>query len=547
MKSMRKAVSLALMGAVTLSALAGCTSPASSGSPGGSASTAAGASQETQAAKPSGKATKLTVSVFDRGATTAEYGSVTDNQWTRYIQENFAVPNNLDLEFYPIPRQQEVDKLNTLMASKDAPDVVFTYTDEVYYNYAGQGGLADLTEPIAQFGPNITANIGEDCLKYGRYDGKQYAIYARRALLDVTCHFIRKDWLDTIGYDLQKNDAGVYHMSVEDLEGVLRQFKEKDLDGTGQQVFAMGMSGSGNQNRSIQGIYDAFLDASKIDEEMLATQPTITWPGFKDGIQWINQMYNEGLMDPDYAVQTDTKKMEEYISTGRTGYWTNDSWFGVNEGQVYTTLYANNPKAEIAAFQLDNVNGAEMNYVYPPTAMIVMVPSFSKAVNEAVMYIDWLADYGNDRVLRYGFEGEHYEMADGVPVTKDVEYNAKTRIYVTDLALPYNGDPDVEINKKTLIDLLPEKNQPIRQDSLTIGTAGGYTKYAFGKPNQAQIKYKSNLDSKAAELYVKSIMAKPEEFSDTFDTLLKEYMQIGGQEVADEASKMYQESLTVER
>lgn len=52
------------------------------------------------------------------------------------MQEKFGNPNNIKLEYVPVPRAQEVQKLNVLMASGgDAPDIVFTYDSNLVYNY----------------------------------------------------------------------------------------------------------------------------------------------------------------------------------------------------------------------------------------------------------------------------------------------------------------------------------------------------------------------------------------------------------------------------
>ena len=63
-----------------------------------------------------------------------------------------------------------------------------------------------------------------------------------------------------------------------------------------------------------------------------------------------------------------------------------------------------------------------MQQNYPPTAIICMVPVFSEVVNETVMYMDFLADYDNDKVLRYGFEGENYTLVDGIPTDINLDY-----------------------------------------------------------------------------------------------------------------------------
>ncbi|MGI5899939.1 MAG: extracellular solute-binding protein [Christensenellales bacterium] len=486
---------------------------------------------------------KLVVGVYDRGNMSGEYGTPTENRWTKWVIEAVKEETGVEVEFLALPRAGTADKINAMMAAREAPDIIFDYSLDFMYGYAKLGGLAPLDEAIDSFGANLVDNLGWDTLEYGKYEGTMYAIPARRSLLDITGHFIRTDWLEKAGYTLKTNADGFYTMSVEDLEEMMGIFKASDFDSTGQEIFPIGMSGSGGQLRSVQGILDVFHIRDEITEEMQATQPQITWPGAKDGLRWLNEMYNLGYIDPDYGVQGDTKLMDEYISTSRSGYLTNDSWYGVSAGGVFDILYENTPEATIASFVLENVHGKQMTEVYNPIGMLVMVPSFSTSVNEAIIYLNWLSAYENYDTMAYGVEGEHYELDEnGIPMTIDAEYNSKTRISVTDLALTFNGDP--QRGMMMISRGLSEPNQPVRKNAAIIGTYGQYVgaRYSFfnmGAPNEASTKYSINLADKIGEIYVKSIMAPVGSFDTTFDTLVQEYMQIGGNEVAAEAKQLY--------
>jgi putative aldouronate transport system substrate-binding protein len=127
----------------------------------------------TSAAMQSKDPVMLKVEVFDRGNEPAGAGPVTNNYWTQRIQKNFGDPNIIKLEFVPVPRNQEVDKLNVLMASSDAPDIVFTYSQNTIYNYIKDGGLIDLGKLLDQYRPILKKFLGEDVLKYGMFNGAQ--------------------------------------------------------------------------------------------------------------------------------------------------------------------------------------------------------------------------------------------------------------------------------------------------------------------------------------------------------------------------------------
>ncbi len=79
------------------------------------------------------------------------------------------------------------------------------------------------------------------------------------------------------------------------------------------------------------------------------------------------------------------------MTANRTGYWTDDSWWQVNVGAALEALNENNPEAEVVALKLENVYGQMMQQNYPPTAIICMVPVFSKARQKlSSIWIGWL-------------------------------------------------------------------------------------------------------------------------------------------------------------
>ncbi len=451
---------------------------------------------------------------------------------------NFGDPNGIKVEYYPIPRSDEITKLNTLMASGDAPNIVFGYNEAQMQDFALQGGLYDLTDLIEEYGDNIKANIDS---RYGWVDGKRYAVYGNRLALDVTAHFIRKDWLDKIGYTLEKNDDGFYHMSVEDLTACLAKFKELDLDNTGLEIFPIGMTGAQYCSRSTRGIFEVFYDAAKIDERTRACVPNIKWDGYYDALVWMNDAYNKRWIDPDFIAETDSsyKLLDNYILTGRCGYWTHDSWHGVSKDAVIEQLYKENPSAEIVAFQLDNVHGEQMTWIYSPTDMIVYVPATStkEQAIAAVKYINFMADYDTHITLNYGFEGEHYQIVDGVPQFIDPEYVALDMISTYDLSFMFNGD--FVYGEKMEILACPESTRELRNTTMKIALVGGYINYNFDRPILSNTVHKGNLNSKSGELLAECIMCKPELLQATFETKVNEYMNSGGTEVMEEKFVAY--------
>lgn len=174
-------------------------------------------------------ASSLKVEIFDRGNTPQGY-TITDSYLTRYVKDNFSKTSNIDVQFVPIPRSEEIAKLNVLMASgDDVPDIVFTYDQAVFERYAEQGGLADLTDLLNEHGQNLKKFLGDDTLAYGQLEGKQFAIPGKRMLTERYSSWIRKDWLDKVGLPMPS--------STDELYEALKAFKEKDPGETGAALF----------------------------------------------------------------------------------------------------------------------------------------------------------------------------------------------------------------------------------------------------------------------------------------------------------------------
>lgn len=550
----RKIFSAVLTSALVLG-LAGCGSsggsesaPADAGSTPAAESTAAAdssAGEEEAAAESTAEPTTLTVMVYERGNTTETYGSATDNYWTRWIQSEFGDPNNITIEYIPVPRSEETQKINTLMASGTAPDIIFSYDTNMIIQYGKDGGLWELTDLIDQYGPTLKENLAAS-LPYGQSEGEQWAIPALRAVTGWQTTYIRKDWLDEVGYELQTDENGYYHMSIDDFTELLRQFKDLDPSGQGAEMYPLGMVGAWNATQTRPIIW-SFLETDNLTGEMHAAYNEMFWPGYKEGVRYLNQLYNEGLVDPEFMTDTDTSytAFNNLLSNGRTlafGQDANAELTGVK------ALYETDPDAEVVPFYLDNVNGTQFNRIYSPTGMYISIPSTCEHPENAIKYLDWLADYDNAKVLHYGFEGIHYELKDNkvVTITPTEEEKAASdydfeRITCGDLLLVYSGAPYGYEESTEGMDEIKAKMTQLKYDSAKVADVGGQADYYFqGILTEADQKY-GGLVPNLEESLPRLIACDPAEFDTIYDAVLNEYLEQGGQEIIDEKIALYNE------
>lgn len=483
---------------------------------------------------------ELVVAVFDRGNVPEGEGPVDNNRWTQYINDTFGKENNIDVKFYAIPRLQEAEKLNVLMASKDAPDICFTYQTTVYHNFAKQNGLYDLTALIEEYGPNLKANFA-DSMQYGLYEGKQLSIPAKVALRTALfTSYIRKDWLDKLGLEMPTTTEEFYE--------VMKQFKEKDPGNVGaENVVPFAMSAANFIDEDYQSNTDALLMSfvEPMTEEQYYTLPKLKYPGYKEGVRFLNKMYNEGLIDPDFALYNDFKAMDEKITSGKAGFYSYDTNKGLHSGGIYEALLKNVPGSEIMPIDcFKNSEGKYAKRLSNPSAMYIFVPRFSKNAVSAVKYLNWMADYDVGMTLTCGNEGEHYRLEEGIPVNIDAEYNKKTRYNITDYALLYNGAPYLtKDNVDTQIEKLYPDFAEVRKASTRLALTDVVEPPYFTAPVDAASKHKPSLDVKYKEAMIKSIVASPEEFDSVYDAMTAEYMASGGDAVLENKIQVYNETM----
>lgn len=144
--------------------------------------------------------TTIRVMLWDRGD--APQGmTIEDNKMSEWINEQVA-DLGIQVEFVAVPRSTSNDVLNTMMTGGNAPDILFTYDQSIFLNYASLGGLADLTEAYQTIGTNIQEYAGE-VQSMGEYDGVQYALLSKRGTENPRhTAYIRKDILDELGLEV---------------------------------------------------------------------------------------------------------------------------------------------------------------------------------------------------------------------------------------------------------------------------------------------------------------------------------------------------------
>ena len=489
-------------------------------------------------------AAEITVQVFDRG-TDGGKSDPTNNNWTKWIQEKVLEDENIKVKFIPIPRWEEVRAMNNLMAAGTPPDVCVSYSGGLISNFRDLGGLLDLSPYIDTTLKDLKEFLGPDKALPGRdmirrnedaVTKEIYSVPSRRVVTAQRQMFIRKDWLDKLGLPLPRTTAE-YHEA-------LRAFKNSDPGGHGtNRVIPLSMGV--DIYWGVFNILYAFVDPNlSVRERWINTveDRPLLLPGFKEGMRFVNQLYQEGLIDRDFALYrgTDTNNI---IKSGVVGSFCGEWDIIYRESDsLLTDLQKNIPGAEFVPFDgITDVNGVTRKSAYDSAGVQFFVPASCKNPEAALRYVNWLAKHENYHFLQIGPEGITHDMVDGIPKIKvapglwvqNSPQNIDYTINVNGLEL---GDPDLNI--RALASGYPwpfEKLQNAYNIAMTNAAPGPVipVRLSAGGPVSQTLLDKHN--SFLAELMI----CRPRDFDRIWDAGVADWMASGASLVLEERAEKY--------
>lgn len=532
-----KLLSLIIALVVVLSIFTACSQPSTSGTTSTSQSGSEDASGTTAAP------TKLRVEIFDRA--TQGGSDPTNNYWTDWIKEKMLDLHNIDVTFESVPRSEEIAQLNVLMASNDAPDIVFTYTLSVVYNYYKQGGVADLTDLIGQYGQTIKGYLGDDVLSYGQFEGKQYIVPAKRISRAMYTTYMRKDWLDALNLPVPE--------TLDEFYDALTAFKDEN-PGNVEQVIPYGSASDVPWH--FGPIVDSFIDLANMSEEQIfvlgvdasSSATDLLYPGFKEGLRFLNKMYNADLIDPQFPLYKDFAPVDDLISRGSVGAFTaNYDWPIRTTPGDYNNLKSNVPDAELIPVDcFPNTEGKNVKQLYLPTGIYNFVPASSKNVEGAVKYLDFLCQEEVRTYLTTGEEGvNHTKDENGIPVMINLQNDPRM------MNSPNNLDYAVVVNGVDLGN--PEKNVLVLSKSYEAGYEDIFKEayniamkdaLVFNNkviPFESEAQFSTTLGDKRKEILANAITTSEANFDKVFDAGIQEWLSMGGQQCVNERQAYWDE------
>lgn len=321
------------------------------------------------------------------------------------------------VEWIHPPQGTHEERFNVMIASGKLPDMITWYWRNVQggvETYADDGYIIPLKELIAENMPNLSAFMKErpELAKQFTNDaGEIYFIPFIRKDKELgvfTGPLMRTDWLEKLGLDVPKN--------TDELREVLRAFKNNDPNGNGEKD-EIPMSGVSFEN-SGYGIgcltaafgthHSFYIKDGKVTHGIYEDEMT-------DALSYMNSLYAEGLIDPDYLVN-DRNKMDAKVVNNRVGFLYSfqptQFYNKMNDGRKVSGIpHLAGPDGSAKCFVSD--------YANLTTSMSVAVTTANKNPEGTLKWLDTLFSEEGRNIVNFGEEGKTYNWVDGEPILSD--------------------------------------------------------------------------------------------------------------------------------
>lgn len=337
------------------------------------------------------------------------------NLQTLYMEEN----SGITLDFVLFPAGEMLTKLELMMAGggEDLPDILIggNFDQSVIMNWAEAGYIIPVTEyydTLFTWGNetlqySTTFNTIEKVLPYiTSYDGEIYGVYhlndAEGNQYNGSRLNIYKPWLDKLGLEVPTTTDELYE--------VLKAFKTKDPNGNGiaDEIPLSSYAGDPlNWTRRFLMTPFVYTQDSYYTVEDGKIGVCFNTEGWREGLKYVNKLYEEGLIDPamftqDQAALTVSLSQDPHVIGSYVRISTSN--MSGDDLDRYNFLRIE---------QLTGPDGETRTSVSPAVPAIkALITKNCENPEAAFMLLDWMNSEALSVISHYGFEGMTYVESD---------------------------------------------------------------------------------------------------------------------------------------
>ena len=475
------------------------------------------------------------------------------------------------------PSDVEEKTVELMIATGELPDLIFAKGDSDIL--IEQGALIDLSDLIDEYGPHIKALYGDEYekLQSSRENPAIYQLY---------CGKVQDEALTSSGTAqlqwavLAFNDYRIPY-TLEEYGNMIREYKARHLNIDGQTTIGITLSVTDWHWYTTLANPSGYIANGAIDngQWIVSDDYKVQYKhmvgGQKEYYRWLNRMYDEKVLDQEFAIQTHEDYLEK-IASGRVLGLLDADWdYTTAENTLkaagrYERTYAGLPVTIDSSVKCASLAPQGLN------TWGIGITTACKDPVRAIQFLDWLCTEEAQILVNWGIEGvNYYYDEDGVRcrtaeeierAEKNVSYQNETGVGLHSYPFPSYGNTVLDstgnyfciLNPESVADSYNEQEQAALEawdvERLTdiFPQADEFEKKEY-TPLWSRIlpadldRQLSRLDEIAREGLIDCVVCTPDKFDSKWDQLQQNLIAAGAYQAQEQMTELLRAEIEANR
>ena len=378
-----------------------------------------------------------------------------EDTWTDPVAQMITEKTGVTLKM-DYPADSNDNRIELMVATGEYPDFVFAKGS--VSTLIRNDALIDMSDLIDEYGPNIKKLYGDEYenLRYSSEDPSIYQLCSDK---------VQEETLETSGTAqlqwavLQENQYRVLY-TLEEYTQMIRDYMEKYPMINGKPAIGISIVCSDWHWYTMLSNPSGYMNGSAdngqwiVDDEKQEVYYKHAADGQKEYYKWLNEMYNEGILDPEFATQTHEDFVLK-VAEGRVLGLLDEEWDYTGaeislraDGQEEHT-YAGLPVTIDRSVKCPSLKQQNLAVGWG-----IGITKSCKDPVRAVRFLDWLCSDEAQILLNWGIEGVDYYYdengkrciteEDLEASRKDTNYSERTGVGFRVYPYPSYGNQSVD-------------------------------------------------------------------------------------------------------
>lgn len=475
------------------------------------------------------------------------------------------------------PSDVEEKTVELMIATGELPDLIFAKGDSDIL--IEQGALIDLSDLIDEYGPHIKALYGDE------YE-KLQSSRENPAIYQLCCGKVQDEALTSSGTAqlqwavLAFNDYRIPY-TLDEYGDMIREYKARHLNIDGQTTIGITLSVTDWHWYTTLANPSGYIANGAIDngQWIVSDDYKVQYKhmvgGQKEYYRWLNRMYDEKVLDQEFAIQTHEDYLEK-IASGRVLGLLDADWdYTTAENTLkaagrYERTYAGLPVTIDSSVKCASLAPQGLN------TWGIGITTACKDPVRAIQFLDWLCTEEAQILVNWGIEGvNYYYDEDGVRcrtaeeierAEKNVSYQNETGVGLHSYPFPSYGNTVLDstgnyfciLNPESVADSYNEQEQAALEawdvERLTdiFPQADEFEKKEY-TPLWSRIlpadldRQLSRLDEIAREGLIDCVVCTPDKFDSKWDQLQQNLIAAGAYQAQEQMTELLRAEIDANR